>query len=1024
MEVDMTKKNIVSGKLLFYCLLFAVAFSGPVFSQAPATLMQTVTYQSETITLQMTMETLRGSYFEVLVQNDSGGYDTYTPGEVRTYLGYVDEYPGALVAGILLSDDTLQTKIYFDRGATWFTLGDTVTDTRGMADPIFTPPSKPSVTPGHAGTTTYEYGLGVDSDYRAYTQRWSSSVPRSLEMIEFSACQLKAIYMRDALLMPVLERVIIRTSQAHCPYEGTTGTSLLSLLGAEWNNNQADALDYCLKIGLASPAIGGGVAYMPGRYSVNGMSSDGSFDIVWRHEIGHNWACGDYHADSPEGPTLMCGNQYGRYCGPSVETILGRRDNSLSDLTDLGTYTANSFPPYASLDAEEIIRDSGGVTIDIMGNDFDINADTINLSSFDSLSDAGGSITLSPGTGPGGRDELTYTPPAAFKGIDFFYYTIADSTGELATAVVIANIVDWNTVAEAEDAAYSGPIFANSNSGYTGTGYLDYQNASGDWIEWTVDVPGSGEYNLQWRYALYSGDRPLEVRINGQIIEPSLSFPSTGYWTTWRYNTLSGITLQAGTNTIRTTAIGSSGANIDHLKVSESHLHINFQPSGKWIPSGYLPDYGEVYADRGNGNSYGWDIDITADMRDRDAITDQKWDTLAHMQKAGNRTWEMSLPNGTYDLVIGCGDPSNADFINNLDVEGTVITDPDPYDNFDEYNLTVSVTDGRLTITTAAGAVNAKICFVEIEEAGEEDTTPPTPDPMTWQTAPYATGSTSIAMEADPASDPSGVQYYFTCTAGGGRDSDWQASPTYEDTGLSPDTTYTYTVKARDLSPNQNETAPSTAESATTDPTDTTPPAAPTGLAATAGDATVSLDWNDNGEGDLDGYNVYRSTTSGSGYSQINGSLLSSSDYTDNSVSNGTTYYYVVTAVDTSTNESGYSGEASATPQGAPPNAMHVADIAMSTKVAGKNVNGVATVTVVDAGGAPVEGATVFGHWSGLTSDSDSGITVADGTVSLSSDKLKNPSGTFTFTVDNITKAGWTYDFAANVETSDSITVP
>jgi fibronectin type 3 domain-containing protein len=205
---------------------------------------------------------------------------------------------------------------------------------------------------------------------------------------------------------------------------------------------------------------------------------------------------------------------------------------------------------------------------------------------------------------------------------------------------------------------------------------------------------------------------------------------------------------------------------------------------------------------------------------------------------------------------------------------------------------------------------------------------------------------------------------------------------------------------------------------------DTTPPAAPAGLAATAGDATVWLDWSDNGEADLDGYNVYRSTTSGGGYSQINGSLLSSSDYTDNSVSNGTTYYYVVTAVDTSSNESGYSGEVSATPQGAPPTAMHVADIAMSTKKAGKNVNGIATVTVVDTGGAPVEGATVYGHWSGLTSDSDSGVTAADGTVSLSSNKLKNPIGTFTFTVDNITKVGWTYDFAANVETSDSITVP
>ncbi len=92
------------------------------------------------------------------------------------------------------------------------------------------------------------------------------------------------------------------------------------------------------------------------------------------------------------------------------------------------------------------------------------------------------------------------------------------------------------------------------------------------------------------------------------------------------------------------------------------------------------------------------------------------------------------------------------------------------------------------------------------------------------------------------------------------------------------------------------------------------PPAAPTGLAATAGEGTITLDWNDNSESDLDGYNVYRSTTSGSGYVKQNGSLLSTSDYTDNSVTNNTTYYYVVTAVDVNSNESGYSIEDSATP--------------------------------------------------------------------------------------------------------------
>ncbi|MBN1764662.1 MAG: carbohydrate binding domain-containing protein, partial [Sedimentisphaerales bacterium] len=100
---------------------------------------------------------------------------------------------------------------------------------------------------------------------------------------------------------------------------------------------------------------------------------------------------------------------------------------------------------------------------------------------------------------------------------------------------------------------------------------------------------------------------------------------------------------------------------------------------------------------------------------------------------------------------------------------------------------------------------------------------------------------------------------------------------------------------------------------------DATPPAAPTGLVCTAGDGTVSLDWDDNIEGDLDGYHVYRSTTSGSGYSQLNGALLTSSDYIDNTVANGTTYYYVVTAVDTALNESADSNEDSATPTYIPP---------------------------------------------------------------------------------------------------------
>lgn len=94
---------------------------------------------------------------------------------------------------------------------------------------------------------------------------------------------------------------------------------------------------------------------------------------------------------------------------------------------------------------------------------------------------------------------------------------------------------------------------------------------------------------------------------------------------------------------------------------------------------------------------------------------------------------------------------------------------------------------------------------------------------------------------------------------------------------------------------------------------DITPPAAPTGLLASPVGVDVNLDWNDNAETDLAGYNIYRSTTSGTGFSKLNSSLIVDSQYTDNTTTSNQTYYYVVKAIDTSFNESANSNEASVT---------------------------------------------------------------------------------------------------------------
>jgi len=84
---------------------------------------------------------------------------------------------------------------------------------------------------------------------------------------------------------------------------------------------------------------------------------------------------------------------------------------------------------------------------------------------------------------------------------------------------------------------------------------------------------------------------------------------------------------------------------------------------------------------------------------------------------------------------------------------------------------------------------------------------------------------------------------------------------------------------------------------------------------------------------------------------------------------------------------------------------------------------GEAGITVLDAAGTPVSGATVIGHWETATSDSDSGFTDSLGTFSCRSDSMRFPrAGTvFVFVVDQVSKPGWLYDEGSSKTTASAV---
>ncbi|MBN1673998.1 MAG: lamin tail domain-containing protein [Kiritimatiellae bacterium] len=200
---------------------------------------------------------------------------------------------------------------------------------------------------------------------------------------------------------------------------------------------------------------------------------------------------------------------------------------------------------------------------------------------------------------------------------------------------------------------------------------------------------------------------------------------------------------------------------------------------------------------------------------------------------------------------------------------------------------------------------------------------------------------------------------------------------TYSDTGLAAGTTYYYRVKAYNgdgNSPYSNDAAATTQQG---------PPAAPSGLTATAASASrIELLWTD-ASGNETGFKIERSPTGSSSWQQIATAGADASTYTDSGLTPGTAYYYRVRATN-GIGDSGYSNIDAATTT-----TISVQFAASSSS--GREDVSPATLTVTLNEASPQTVTVGYAATGGTASGGGVDYTLASGTLNFSPGQTSRP---------------------------------
>ncbi|MBK1832834.1 Ig-like domain-containing protein [Roseibacillus ishigakijimensis] len=405
-----------------------------------------------------------------------------------------------------------------------------------------------------------EFEIGVEIGSRAFHDTYGGDLKRARAAAESLIPNLDRRFLPAAGIKHRLGKVLIRTEAESDPLRDAVRKGDVGGLRAfrdYWNKNAGEVgKEHDLAVYHVHYAPSG-IAYVNtvgsgNRYALScGRGETSWADGTIAHEFGHSW---NLHHNNKSGffyearPRDGRGARSAEGANYHVSIMHGGGNHNIGRLSTEEAYRVyetrqrkrqfgdpvaepGEIAPFGAYDRARA-EDGQAVTIDVIANDYDANNDVLDAQLLDEVSYHGGRIQLSSATGPGGRNEVIYTPPRNFVGEDFFHYLVVDATGKR----------DWGAVY----VTVSGPVSVDLEE--TAYHYDFGTDSSPVPSDWTGITPGT-KGDISWQTHPTKELRAVDEGARGGVNEINRDHVTSEGTTTLKHKIANGtwaITLNMG----------------------------------------------------------------------------------------------------------------------------------------------------------------------------------------------------------------------------------------------------------------------------------------------------------------------------------------------------------------------------------------------------------------------------------------------------------------------------------------------